>query len=216
MPGNRKTLLWTAGIFLVALGVITARLLIDGRALCQRGAEAESRDEPVEAIRHYAEAARHYVPFGPFHARAIARLDAIGVGAIQKGDYALGRRALEAERSALLATRSFYIPMAHRLPEIELRLARLLAATEDPSVQAGASFEARTRWHLDRLSRHPTPKGVFVALTLVGLVGLVASSVLFFKHALDANLRLKSFWAIVYGSTFLLGLVLFLAGLRFA
>jgi hypothetical protein len=215
LPG-RKPLLWTAGIFLLALGVIVGRLLIDGRALGQRGAQAENHGHPTEAIRLYAEAARHYVPFGPYHAQALSRLDAIAVSAIQRGDYPLGRMALEAERSALLATRSLYIPMAHRLPEIELRLARLLAATEDPATQAGASFEDRSRWHLDRLSQHPSPRGPYVLLALVGLGGLVASSVLFFTRGLDVNLRLKSPWAIVYGSLFLLGLGLFLAGLRWA
>ena len=216
MSTNRKTLVWSTGIFLLGFAVIIGRLLIDGRSFCLRGADAETRGESVEAIRHYAEAARHYVPFGHFHAKAIARLDALGIEAIQHGNYPLGRQALEAERSSLLATRSFYIPMAVRLPEIELRLARLLAATEDPSVQAGASFEARSQWHLSRLSQHPGPKGFFVILTLFGLGGLIASAILFFRQGMDANLHLKQTRAILFGSTFLFGLVLFLVGLRFA
>jgi hypothetical protein len=64
------------------------------------------------------------------------------------GDYPTARTAFEAERAALLGTRSFYTPYAERLSGLDRRISRLLAAAEENSVQT--TFEERAQWLVER------------------------------------------------------------------
>jgi hypothetical protein len=210
---RRQVVIVVAGI-LVALAVIVVRLLVDARSAYQNGALAEQRGEPAEAIRYYLEAGRLYVPGSPFTRHAIDRLDAIAATCIARSDYATARSALEAERAALLGTRSFYTPNAARLPGIERRLSRLLAATEEHS--APDTFEARSKWHAERLAERPWPKTYLVLLALLGLGLWVASAITFFRKGVDESFRLRHFPAILAGVGFVVGLGLFLVCLRLA
>jgi hypothetical protein len=197
-----------------ALGVIVVRLLVDARAAYRNGVAAEERGEVSEAIRFYLDAGRLYLPGSPFTRSALDRLDAIGIAQVTKGDYATARAAFEAERAALLGTRSFYTPYAERLPSLDRRLSRLLAATEDRA--SPATFEERARWHAERLAERPRPKISFVLLALLGLGIWVASAVAFFRKGVDANLALRRAPAAFAGAGFLVGLALFLICLRLA
>jgi hypothetical protein len=197
-----------------ALGVIVVRLLVDARAAYRNGVAAEERGEVSEAIRFYLDAGRLYLPGSPFTRSALDRLDAIGIAQVTKGDYATARAAFEAERAALLGTRSFYTPYAERLPSLDRRLSRLLAATEDRA--SPATFEERARWHAERLAERPRPKISFVLLALLGLGIWVASAVAFFRKGVDANLALRRAPAAFTGAGFLVGLALFLICLRLA
>jgi hypothetical protein len=215
VPRPPRWLLAAAGVIL-ALVVVAGRLLYDSRSALRAGEIAETHGDRPEAIRHYQDAARLYLPAGPYVRDALDRLEALAAGAAQAGDGPSVRAALEAERAAILATRSLYIPNGSRLPDIEHRLARLLAATEDRSVAPGVSFEARAAWHLERLARHPGPALPHVLLALAGLVLWVGGAISFFTKGLDASLRLRRFQAIVASAAFALGLAMFLVGLRFA
>jgi len=198
----------------VALAVIVTRLLIDSRGACRQGAAAEQRGDMTEAIRHYLDAGRLYVPGSPFVRQALDRLDTIGVALVNKGDYPLARSAFESERAALLGTRSFYTPYADRLPGIERRIARLLAAEEGGT--ASASFEERAAWHAERLRQRPGPKTSMVLLALLGLGIWISCAVIFLRKGLSASLLLQRGPALLAGAGFLLGLTLFLVGLRLA
>ena len=214
MRGRRGQLAIALAGVVLALGIVVARLLIDGRTAWLHGAAAEQRGETAQAIRHYLDAGRMYVPGSPYTARSLDRLDAIAVTAVTQGDYASARAAFEAERAALLGTRSFYTPYASRLPDLERRLARLLAASE---AQTGATtFEERTNWHAERLAERPQPKASFVLLALLGLATWVTSTVVFFRHGLDAHLGLRRVPALLAASGFVMGLALFLVCLRLA
>jgi hypothetical protein len=197
-----------------ALAVIVGRLLVDARSAYRNGAAAEARGEISEAIRFYLDAGRLYVPGSPFTQGALDRLDAIGVAQVTKGDYATARAAFEAERAAMLGTRSFYTPFAERLPSLERRLSRLLAAAEDRA--SPANFEERAKWHAERLAQRPRPKTSMVMLALLGLGVWLTSAVVFFRKGMDANLVLKRAPALLAGAGFLVGLALFLVCLRLA
>jgi hypothetical protein len=198
----------------VALAVIVTRLLIDSRQACRLGAAAQQRGDMTEAIRHYLDAGRLYVPGSPFVRQSLDRLDTIGVALVNKGDYPLARSAFESERAALLGTRSFYTPYADRLPGIERRIARLLAAEEGGT--ASASFEERAAWHAERLMQRPGPKTSMVLLALLGLGIWISCTVMFLRKGLNASLVLQRGPALLAGAGFLLGLTLFLVGLRLA
>jgi hypothetical protein len=211
----RRWLLVVVGVAL-ALVVVAARLLYDARSALHAGEISESRGDRVEAIRHYQDAARLYLPASPYVRDALDRLEALATAAAQAGDGLSVRAALEAERAAILATRSLYIPSGSRLPDIDRRLARLLAAAEDRSVAPEVSFEARAAWHLERLARRPGPALTPVLLTLAGLVLWVGGAVGFCSRGLDAKLRLRRAHAMIAGVTFIVGLAIFLVGLRLA
>jgi len=200
----------------LALVVVAVRLLVDARRALQAGEMSESRGDRLEAIRHYQDAARLYLPASPYVRDALDRLEALAAAAAQAGDGPGVRAALEAERAAILATRSVFVPNGSRLPHIERRLARLLAATEDRSVAPGVSFEARTEWHLERLARRPGPALAYVLLALAGLVLWVGGAVGFVSKGLDARLHLRRRYATIAGVTFAVGLAIFLVGLRLA
>jgi hypothetical protein len=197
-----------------ALAVIVVRLVVDARSAYRNGVSAEERGEISEAIRFYLDAGRLYVPGSPFTQGALERLDAIGVAQVTKGDYATARAAFEAERAAMLGTRSFYTPFAERLPSLERRLSRLLAAAEDRA--SPANFEERSKWHAERLAERPRPKTSMVMLALLGLGVWVTSAVVFFRKGVDANLVLKRAPAMLASAGFLVGLALFLVCLRLA
>jgi len=201
------------GIF-AAVSVVVVRLVIEAQTAYRQGAAAEERGDPVEAVRHYLDAGRAYVPGNPVVHRALDRLDAMGVAAVTRGDYATARAAFEAERAALLGTRSFYTPYANRLPVINRRLARLMAATEDPI--GSSTFEERTAWHEQRLTERPRPKTSLVMLALLGLALWCTSAVVFFLKGLDRNFVLVRTPAVFAGLGFLVGLGMFLVCLRLA
>jgi hypothetical protein len=209
----RQLAIVLAGLTLV-LATIATRLLLDGRAALRAGAAAEQRGETAMAIRHYLDAGRLYLPGSPYTRGALDRLDSIAVAAVTREDYATARAAFEAERAAILGTRSFYIPHGSRLPALERRLARLLAASEAP-VAAG-DFAERAAWHAERLAERPGPRLSFLLLALAGLVTWVASAVLFFIRGLDSRLGLKRVPALLAASGFVVGLSLFLVCLRLA
>jgi hypothetical protein len=198
----------------LALAVVVVRLLVDARNACRNGAAAEERGEVSEAIRFYLDAGRLYVPGSPFTRSALDRLDALGIALVTKGDYATARMAFEAERAALLGTRSFYTPYAERLPVLERRISRLLAAAEERP--APNTFEERAKWHAERLAERPRPKIPMVVLALLGLAMWVTAAVVFFSKGLDANLALRRFPAVLASAGFLVGLSLFLLCLRLA
>jgi hypothetical protein len=208
--------LFIAAAVVLALVVVCVRLLVDARSALVAGERAETRGDRLEAIRHYQDAARMYLPASPYVRDALDRLDALAAAATQSGDGPSVRAALEAERAAILATRWLVIPNQSRLPQLERRLAQVLAATEDRSVAPGVSFEARAAWHLERLARRPGPALPYVLLALAGLGLWVGGIVGFLRKGLDANLRLRLRQAVVAGIAFALGLGLFLAGLRWA
>jgi hypothetical protein len=214
MHGHRRQAVIVLLGIAAALTVIVVRLLVDARTAYRNGAAAEERGEVSEAIRFYLDAGRLYVPGSPFTRNALDRLDAIGIALVIKGDYATARTAFEAERAALLGTRSLYTPYAERLPSLERRLSRLLAAAEDRA--SPATFEERARWHAERLAERPRPKTPMVLLALLGLAMWVTSAVLFFRKGVDGNLVLRRGPAMLASTGFLVGIALFLVCLRLA
>jgi hypothetical protein len=204
-----------AGV-LAALAVVTVRVAVDSRAALRAGWAAEGRGETLEAIRRYLDAARLTLPASPWVRQALERLDGIATRAEQAHDSVTARRALEAMRAAILGTRSFYTPHGERLPAIDARLARLYARAEERRVDPAASLEGRVAWHAARLARRPGPALPFAALALAGLALWLGSAVAFVRRGLDAGLRLQRGPAIAAGVLFVVGLALFVVGLRLA
>jgi hypothetical protein len=198
----------------VALAVVAARVALDSRAALRAGAAAEARGDRAEAVRLYLDAARAYLPGSPYVRDALDRLETLAGQAEGAGDRDAARRALEAERAALLGARSFYTPHAARLDEADRRLASLYADLEDPAVDPGASREARVAWHTARLSRRPEPALRFVLVAFAGLALWLGAVIGFARGGLDVGLRLRRGPAIAAALAFVVGFALFVTGLR--
>jgi hypothetical protein len=202
----------------LALAVVAGRVLHDSWSSLRAGqaAQAAGPEQRAAAIRHYLRAARMYLPGSPFVNRALDHLQLIADRAGQAGDRQGEREALEAIRSALLGARSLYTPHADRLHAVNQRLAVIYARIEDPAVAPGASFEEREAWHRQRLEVRPGPA---VPATLAALVGMglwLGAVVVFIRRGLDRTLRLERRWALGAAIGFVIGLTLFVAGLRLA
>jgi hypothetical protein len=208
---------WVA-VAALALAVVAGRVLHDSWSSLRAGqaAEASGPQHRSAAIRHYLRAARMYVPGSPFVSRSLDHLQMIAQQAGQAGDRQGEREALEAIRSALLGSRSLYTPRADRLLGANARLAVIYASIEDPAVAPGASFEEREAWHRQRLDVQPGPA---VPATLAALAGMglwLGAAVVFIRRGLDRTLRLERRWALGAAIGFVIGLTLFVAGLRLA
>jgi hypothetical protein len=85
MPRLPRWSLVAAGVAL-ALVVVAVRLLYDSRSALQAGEMSEGRGDRLEAIRHYQDAARLYLPASPYVRDALDRLEALAAAAAQAGD----------------------------------------------------------------------------------------------------------------------------------
>jgi hypothetical protein len=195
---RKSWVLWTAGV-LVALAVLVTRVAVDARAALRAGEGAEARGERAEAVRHYLDAARLYLPGSGSVRRALDHLEAMARAAEAANDPAGARAPLEAIRA-----------------DVERRLAAIYAQLEDPGVDPGASVEARTAWHASRLAHHPGPTVGYVLLALLGLALWLGGAVGFMRRGLDAGLRLRRGPALAAGIIFVVGFALFVTGLRLA
>ena len=215
-PRRRRDAALAAAALAVALGVVAARLLADSSAALDAAARAAAGGDPEGEVRELFAAARAYLPGSPFVPRALDRLDAVADAALRDGRTEIARRALEAERAAILGARWLVTPHADRLAHADARLAALYARIEDPAVDPGASQEQRTAWHAERLARRPGPHTGFAVLALGGFLLWLGAAVGFFTRGLDAGLRLRRGPAIAAGLAFAVGMSLFLVGLRLA
>ena len=213
-PGRRWALY--GGLALIALGVVTARVLHDSSAALGAGAAAQARGDGAEASRHYLHALRMYAPGSPYVGRALERLEAMAAAAAAAGDAAGERRALEAVRAGLLGARSFYTPHAAHLAAADRRLAALYAASEEPAVAPGATLAEREAWHLARLARRPGPAPAAALGALLGLCLWLSAVVLFIRRGLTRTLKLQPRWALASALGFFAGFALFIVGLRLA
>jgi hypothetical protein len=202
----------------LALAVVAGRVLHDSWASLRAGqaAEASGPEHRAAAIRHYLRSARMYVPGSPFVNRSLDHLRAIADRAGQAGDRQGEREALEAIRSGLLGARSLYTPHGDRLLAVNERLAVLYAAIEDPAVAPGASVQERESWHRQRLAVTPGPAVPATLAALGGMALWLGAVVVFIRRGLDRTLRLERRWALGAAVGFVIGLTLFVAGLRLA
>lgn len=200
---------------ILVLGAIVVRLTVDARSALRRGDDALAQAQPERAVLHFLEAARLYVPLSPLHVRALDRLHEVAAGARAAGNASLERQALEAERAALLGTRSFYTPEAQRLEPLNGRLAELYASAE-AARRPAETHERRVAWHLQRLQAAPGPSLAASVVALVGLAMWVVALGFFVVRGVDRSLRLQRRAAVTCAVAFALGLVMFLIGLRMA
>jgi hypothetical protein len=132
-------------LVVLALGVMTFRVVRDGEAALADSDAAFHRGDLANAVLFARRAAIAYAPGAPHTRAALARLRAVAVGSEGAGDVASARLAWGAIRSAAVETRSLIEPYASERGEADQALARLSAVpvASDPEVQARAVERAR-------------------------------------------------------------------------
>jgi hypothetical protein len=132
-------------LLVLALGVMTFRVVRDGEAALAESDAAFQRGDLSNAVLFARRAAIAYAPGAPHTRAALARLRAVAVGSEGVGDAASARLAWGAIRSAAVETRSLTEPYAAEREEADQALARLTAVpvASDPEIQARAVARAR-------------------------------------------------------------------------
>lgn len=203
----------------LAVVVVIGRLTWEARTALRNGDARKGEGAASEAVAHYLDAARAHYPGNPYAGEALDRL--LGMAEASPGGEAVNehvaRRALEAFRAAVLATRSVYVPRAADLENVNARLAAMYARSETrgrPGVAVNAvELSRRQQWHLEKLTPLPGPSLLWSVVALLGLAIWLSAVAAFITRALTPNMKIVRGPALGAGLAFVCGLTLFLLGL---
>lgn len=224
--GRPSTPLRRVGPFLLplllgvaALSLVCGRFMWQARRSVDAAQLALHAGDQAEATRFYLDALRAYVPGSPDQRRALDGLQALAVTARAAGDPVSERRAWEAMRAGLLGTRSLYLPSPELFAEANRRLAELDGAAAFPPRGPVVPDPGTVSRRGNGPGRSVRPPGPAVASTLVSLMGFalwVGAVVLMIRRGVDRAARPGGVGRLMLPVMFLLGVALFLAGLRFS
>jgi hypothetical protein len=174
-------------LLVLALGVMTFRVVRDGEAALAESDAAFRRGDLANAVLFARRAAIAYAPGAPHTRAALARLRAVAVGSEGVGDAGSARRAGGAIRSAAVETHSLTEPYAAERAEADQALARLSAVpvASDPEVQARAVERARRS-----LQTLPGPSPLSSVLLVLGFGAAALGLVLVALRGLTREGRL--------------------------
>jgi len=195
------------------LAVVVVRVVASGRAELRAGEAALARGDTEEATARLRRAARWYAPLSPYPRRALDRLEDLARQAEAAGDVRAARLAWEAERAAILGTRSVYTPFAERLEPANRKIAALLAREEGERADPGHSEAQRVAWHYALLARDDAPRVGFAVLALLGFVGWVLGALGFIYRGVGDDDKLRPRAALWSAAVVIAGYAAFLIGL---
>ncbi len=204
---------WAGAALAVVLLAAWGRVYFEARSEFEKGAELQKQGKLVEAVRHYQWSLRWYSPGASTPGRAADRLLAMADAAAAKGDLEGELRALRALRGGILATRSTYSPFGDRLPPLNARLAKRIAAQQmalgQPTIR-GRSLSQLEAGHLALLSLDHSPALGWTLLVLFGFFGWVGGAFGLIFRGLDREVRLQpgfKKWAALVAVSFALWLL---------
>ncbi|MCS6913379.1 MAG: hypothetical protein RMK29_02530 [Myxococcales bacterium] len=199
---------------LTCVGMLTVRVLVTSSRQLRAGQEALQAGRAEEAIRTLGRAARMYTPGAGPSVRALDLLRQVAEQAEGRGDRALALLAWREVRSAILATRSFYVPHPALLQQANARIAHLLAdrEEEDPELRREPR-SARLAWHEQALARDEMPRTGFVLLALLGTALFIGGGFGLALRTLDPTGRFAPQPALRHGLLALIGFLLMALGL---
>jgi hypothetical protein len=154
-------------VTLLALAVLTARVVYDGERELRLSDAAFDRGDVRAATVHARRAAALYVPGAPHIGPAYARLTAIAVGAEAAGDQVVAKRAWGAVRGAALETRHLWVVRSSELDEANRNLARLESLADRAS---GPGAARAMQEALGRLRQDDAPRTPWVAALVLGFL----------------------------------------------
>lgn len=192
-----RGLAWTVAF---AMPVVV-RAWMDARAELDAADDAVASGDEDGEVEHLGRALRWRLPLSSIDDVALARLFAIGDAADEDGDPVLALAAYREARGALLASRVLAVPHAEARAELDVRIARLMAAQErrfGTDSANGADLEAH---HLALLSETPGPEPVPATIAAATFVAWVVASVAVLWRGVDGNGRARPRAAVLLGLT---------------
>ena len=124
LSGWRRVPAWVWAV-LIALTVLAVRSTVEQWQSYGRAVALENQGELVEAVAEYRWTLRWYTPWGPVHDDAAEALVEIAKRA-ERDKPRLAMEALDALRSGLIASRSFYQPRADLVAHVNKTIAPIL------------------------------------------------------------------------------------------
>jgi hypothetical protein len=203
-------------VVLLLLAAVCARVVSSARSELRAGDAYAAAGHVEAALVHYRRAARWYAPLSPYHRQALARLGAIGADAERRERPELALEAYRAIRTAILSTRSWYVPEQARLRATDERIASLMAALPAPPMDAGKSREQIRREHLALLRADPDPSVAWTLVLLLGFASWVAGAFAFTWLAIDEEDRFIPGQVRRWGAVIVVGFGLFVLGMSLA
>jgi hypothetical protein len=134
----------------LVLGAIALRVIAEGRAELRAGEAAYAEGDFAASAVHARRAAVAYVPFAAHMGSAYERLRTLAREAEARGDHDAALFAWRAMRSAAIASRWFVAPRGAERREADGAIARLSAATREPS---GAPYRSAGAQSVRRLNQ---------------------------------------------------------------
>ena len=196
--------------------VLVVRVVVSARAELSQAELADRRGDTATAIVHYRRAARWYAPFSPYHVHALERLGQLGSEAEARGDVEQALQAYRAQRGAIMATRSVYVPERELLEQANRRISSLMAELPPPGMDAGKSKRQLQREHLLLLEKIPGPSLGWTCVLLLGFACWVGAAFAFSVRAIDSQDRWVVREARVWGALIVVGFGLFVLGMSMA
>jgi hypothetical protein len=195
---------------------LVVRAVIDARAELDLADEAAEAGDTDAEIEHLGRALRWRVPFSPHDEVSLDRLFAKGEAAEAAGDDVGALAAYREARGALLATRVFAVPHADARAELDVRIARLMAAQEQrfgTDTSHGGDLEAH---HLSLLQDTPGPNPVRATIAATTFIAWVLTSLAVLWHGIDGTGRVRKRPAVLWGLASIAFLVGWMIAWRFA
>jgi hypothetical protein len=225
-PWERR---WVQALFaaLLLLSVVLGRVVVESRRELAVAEALHRQGRVDEAVEHWRRAARWYAPGNPAVTASLHALAAVGTTAEATGKVSRALAAWRAVRSAILATRSLYVPHPQELAEANEHIARLMAQEQqkEPLADGGAKaagaggprpFEELRAWHLALLQRSDAPEALCAVFALLGCATWVGGALLFIFRGVGPDDALQRRPAVMSLVLVVLGFTAFLVGLRLA
>ena len=201
--------------FAVLLLVMSARAVLESRALAAEASVALKEGDLDLAVVQLRNAARWYTPFNHYARGSLERLELLARQADARGEHARALSAYRSIHAAIQATRSFYTPNPDLLTRADQQIAALMASEPAARIEQGRSQAQRQADYLALLTPHdPNPLGVLLAF--VGFVTWVGAGISFLSWGVDAEGRVLRYVAKRSVLFLLAGWIAFAVGLRIA
>jgi len=184
LSGRRKrppAVIWAGLAVLVVLG---ARSTWEQWHAYGRAVAMENQGQLTEAVQEYRWTLRWYTPWGPVHGDAAEALVDIA-NRSERDDPKLAMQALDALRSGLIASRSFYQPRSDLVAMVNTRIPAILVRVADRAGDHRDPAALLARFTAD----YARPVGVSAWASLAVSLGFViwlAGLLLAFRRGFDA------------------------------
>jgi len=215
-PARTRSLLQVAAVCGVLLGSFVVRVVTSAASELSTADEIFAHGDVDAAIVHYRRAARWYAPGSPYHVEALGRLGQIGAAAESKKETEQALAAYRAIRSAIMSTRSFYVPEHARLEAADRRIAFLMASLPPPPMDAGKSRAQLEAEHLALLRQDPSPSIGWSIVLLLGFAAWIGGAFAFTLRAIDAEDRFVRREVLRWSTVMVVGFGLFVLGMSLA